>query len=226
MEIKSFPKILTESQKEQEKNKSGKLNTTVHIFEHHYKVKVPTLMSRSIQDLQVNGVILSGNRDFDKGIENELSLKWMTIDQMVEHFKQGCPVYITLYKDTKNIYEVIHLHLQTWAEYLNKGVNIGDAPIDDLMQLDAFAESIFEYAKYQYANSFLEDPIIQNLMRVSKYNFHNFFSNPTTTVRTSTGPSVIETSTGVRIGQENQDVPRRESLKDFFRDKSISLRRY
>lgn len=226
MNVASLPRKLTEKEKEIEENKKSGLNTTDHIFDYHYKVRVPTLMSRSIEDIQASGVVLSGIPEFDKGIETELSTKWMTIDSMVEHFKRGCPVYITRYEDTKRIYEVIHLHLQTWAEHMNRGVNVGDAPLDDLIQLDNFASSVFEYAKYQYRNSFLEDPIIENIMKVNKYNFHNFFSNPTINVRYSEGASVRTTENGVRIGSDNPDVPQRESLKDFFRDRAISLGRY
>src|SRR5574343_2048969 len=115
------------------------VDTTVKLWEYYYKARIPTLASRSIQDIREKGTPISGVPEIDKDLKNQWTTTYLTIRQMVEYFQEGISVKVVDIKDTKAIYEAISEHIHAWRERLERGINIGDAPIDDLIAMDQFA---------------------------------------------------------------------------------------
>ena len=91
-----------------------------------------------------------GDPYIDSQFHNQLVDVMITINDMVEYYRKGVTVRITVHEDTKTIYEIIKNYLISWNQKLLNGINIGVAPIDDLVLLDKFASAIYPHAKSHF----------------------------------------------------------------------------
>lgn len=198
-------------------------DTTVAIWEYLYKVRVPYLQSRHIEDIQQHGVVLTGVREIDNDLRSQMQTMYMTINDMVEYFKKDVPVLICTYTDIQEIYQAISNHLQSWKTMLERGVNIGGAPFEDLIAMDQFANKVYDHAKYQFTQDYVDSLFVQQLGSVQRMNANNFFNR--IAINRLTGPKTLEDGT-IRINGEEADHPERESLENFFKTRTITLGRY
>lgn len=116
------------------------------IFERKYEIRIKVIDNISIEEVSMYGMTTTYDKDYDKALSEELITRWMSINEMVEYFKRGRPFRVANIKDTTEIYEVIHQYLLSWKVRIQNSVNIGNAPVDDLLALDSFATSIHGYA--------------------------------------------------------------------------------
>ena len=116
------------------------------IFDRKYEVRIKKIDNMSVEELEFYGMYSTGDRELDNELSNELIVRWLSINEMVEYFKRGKPFRITNVKDTDEIYDFIHQYLLSWKNRLENSVNIGNAPIEDLIALDAMAGSVHGYA--------------------------------------------------------------------------------
>lgn len=93
------------------------------------------------------GMPTTGVDELDKQIRNEKVTCMITIDAMAEHFRAGRVVSVAQYSDLEAIYDIIDRYLSCWAKLLHGAINLGDAPIDDLLLLDAMATRLYEHSK-------------------------------------------------------------------------------
>lgn len=93
------------------------------------------------------GMPTTGVAELDKEIRNEKITCMITIDAMAEHFRAGRVVVVARYADLEVIYDIIDRYLECWAKLLHGALNLGDAPIDDLLLLDAMAAQLYEHSK-------------------------------------------------------------------------------
>ena len=114
--------------------------TSYYIWEPLFRCRVPQLQTTSKEYLRHFGMPTTGNDAYDKDLANQLIDTAIPIAKMVEYFTKGIPVYIVKQADVKTIYEYIENHLLAWKRQLEQGVNIGGAPVDDLIAMDAFAK--------------------------------------------------------------------------------------
>lgn len=151
-------------------------DTTILIWEYYFKVRVPHFKSRSIDDVRTRGVNISGIKEVDQDIENTNITTFLTINNMIDLFKEGVSVSVIHYNDTKTIYEYISRHLEAWKIQLSHGINIGDAPIEDLIAMDMFANLVYDHAKYIFTEG-LPDSVtaryMNNLMSINGLNLFN-----------------------------------------------------
>ena len=96
-----------------------------------------------------------------------------TYSEMVERFKRGVPIRIKYYDQTEQIYEYIQRHLEAWADRLSNGINIMAAPIDDLVAMNDFANSLFPYARAYINTEATGSPFMR---AISKAGFSKFSS--------------------------------------------------
>ena len=122
-------------------------DTTDALWESSYLVRVPSLQARSREHVALYGVYITGIKNIDQALANDWMTTYMSIARMVELFDEGVAVRIVKESDVQRIYEAIEAHLRAWSAYLQKGVNVHDAPIEDLLAMDRFAQSLFPYAK-------------------------------------------------------------------------------
>ena len=116
------------------------------IFERKYEIRIKVIDNISVEEVSFYGMTTTGDTEYDKSLSEELITRWLSVNEMVEYFKRGRPFRVVNIKDTTEIYEVIHQYLLSWKVRLQNSVNIGNAPVDDLIALDSFATSIHGYA--------------------------------------------------------------------------------
>lgn len=191
-------------------------DTTVLIWDHLFLCKIPQLDSTSVQFMRTVGHYITG----DPGIDKELSNQWITtmlnIDRMVEFYREGVAIRVVNYSDTKLIYENISEHLSVWRQRLTYGLNIGNAPIEDLILMDEFANLVYDHAKFQFTREMAESILGKHLDGVTRLNTNNFFTKK---------PSASEDSKGL-TANPIPDVPEREAHSSFLKERIYGLRNW
>jgi len=190
-------------------------DTTEHIWDYLYKIQVPFLQSRSDGELEKYGTYLSGNEDVDTDIGLDMMTTMKSIAQMIVYYKEGVSIGLINVNDSKSIYDAIQRHLEAWSEQLEVGINIGDAPIDDLIIMDEFANNVFDVSKHLYEVGYSDNIIIKKLGFNNRIGPHNFF-------KSKLGD---DSSGNIHInGTKDDKLPNRKSLSNFFKNRVISLR--
>ncbi len=87
-------------------------------------------------------------------LDEDLAKQWVRtfrpIHILAELYDDGHRIKIIHYEDLKKIYEAITEHLEYWKYNINYGINVGNAPIDDLMKLDRLANDIYGNINQHY----------------------------------------------------------------------------
>lgn len=121
-----------------------------------YECRVPWHQMRTIEEIEMFGTPSNGTRERDMDMLNENRDISIPIVRMAELYGQGATVFLVHQNKTKEIYEVISDHLKAWKTRLEWQFNAGDVPIDDLQLLDRFANSVYEHAKYQLSDGYVQ----------------------------------------------------------------------
>lgn len=193
------------------------LDTTEAIWGKLYTVRVPSIETTNLEYIRIYGTPVTG----DKGIDNTLAHQFITtmlpISKMVDYYRRGVPVKVVVRSDTKLIYEAISAHLQAWMNQLNNGVNIGNAPLEDLVAMDEFANAVFEHARFQFTQGMVDSVLVRNMAAITGLSRNNFFK------KKDTGPMLNRNGT-VMTDEERNDVvyPKRQSMADMFSDVRVS----
>lgn len=193
-------------------------DTTAYLWDYLFKCRIPNLQTMSEEYIRFFGMPTTG----DPGIDQAMADQWITtmipISKMVEYSKQGISIKIVKYDDVKTIYSYISLHLQAWKNQIGNGLNIGDAPIDDLIALDEFANLVYDHAKYQFTRSMADSILARHLNGVTKFNKTNFFK-PDINITNPDNITKINDAEDVKL-------PERESMADIFKDRKIGARKW
>lgn len=187
------------------------IDTTDKLWDDLYRVRMPYALSRSIGEIQTYGLRVSGIKDIDKGMRNEIITTMIPIERMVELYEEGVPVGIPDVNDTKLIYEAITEHLMAWKEQLRKGININNAPIKELILFDRFAHEVYAFAKYEFVDDEINSLITSVFRSTSPITIDNIFK-----------PKAIESFTGVNKAANIE----RESLASYFSQNMPGIRRF
>jgi hypothetical protein len=205
------------------------MDTTKNIWEYLFMARVPLLQSMSVEQMRKTGVRVSGNKVDDNNIKNEWLTTYIPISKMVEYYQEGVSVRIVNPSDLPVMYKFISEHLSAWKEQLEYGLNIGNAPIDDLVAMDSFATSVYEHAVHQFTKDDADSLMSKHLRNLVGFDRNAFF-NPIG-LKKYLGDSSNKVTTdaygNVHISSdEPEPVPERESMADFFRDRMVGYRRY
>lgn len=188
---------------------------TEKIWEHLFMCIVPSLQIRSVEDIRRNGIVSSGIREVDEGLRNAPEKRMMTINQMVEAFNRGVPIRICKFEDTATIYDIVQTHLTQWLEHIRTGLNAKDAPVDELMLMDRFANSIYQHARYIFTPEALQSALADALMNVQRLTPGEFFSNP---------KPIVEADDLLK--RKDDETPNRDSLTERFKNSAMNLSTY
>lgn len=134
-------------------------DTTAPLWEDLYKVIVPILATKSVDYIREAGVFVSGVPELDNDISSRTYVRYACVADMVDWFREGVPVRVCDYKQTKKIYEDISRHLNAWKKQLEFGLNNRNAPIEDLLAMDQFATKVYGHAVYVDNGHVNDDPI-------------------------------------------------------------------
>lgn len=176
---------------------SGYSDTTTHIWEHHYEVRMPAIHIASEYELQLRHRIGStGNKHLDEQIRTEWRHLYRTISEMVDAHKKGIPIEIVNYKDTESIYLAIQNHIENMAEAAKRQINVRQIPYDDLIAMDEFAQCVYKFA----------GPIVEESF--NRHGLSDLFGIPNMNMFSSE-PKPYE------------EPEERNSLADFFKQKAV-----
>lgn len=93
------------------------------------------------------GVFTSMNDNVDGGRMNAPVAARLTVAQMADKARQGAQIALMNPEDSKQIYMWIKEHIGDWHDALLHDPNRREAPVDDLVALEEFAEQLFPTAK-------------------------------------------------------------------------------
>lgn len=158
-------------------NIPSQVDTTKAIWERLYLVRVPSLDATSMSFLKMHGTYITGIKSIDDANVNNWMTTYINIAQMVDFYKEGVTVAVVNKDDTKAIYEAIEQHLVAWKSKLQYGINIGNAPVDDLMAMDQFANAVYDHAKHLLPREVIDSLLSININKRFKAN--NMLQTPT-----------------------------------------------
>jgi hypothetical protein len=138
----------------------------------------------------------TGNKHLDAQVKTEWRSVYRSIEQMVEAHKKGIPICISSEEDTKKIYLDIQAHIENMALACGRQINVKDFPYEDLIAMEEFAKSIYEYAAPIMANSFSK-PLSEEL-----------------------GLSIFSMFKDPALEEQASNIEERESFSEFFMTKA------
>jgi len=176
-------------------------DTVYYLFHKLFAIRVNDLARRSIGHIAQHGVMVTRNKEYDQNASKQLIMCMVPIVEMAKYHANGVAVYLVDPKDAKEIYEIVHKHVETWVNYLNEQFGVGDAPVDDLIILDEFASRVYPSAHRFFPNGKVEDAFTKAVGGVTK-----FFKG----VNFKTDPVVQNDD------DEEQNKPKREGFGDVL----------
>lgn len=188
-------------------------DTTKDIWERLWYCSFSRSLTTSEDYYKIFGRPSTGFKRFDKTSEDDVVSTMITIDTMVEYYKQGVTIAVMNYDDTRLIYECIQKHLMAWRDYLKNSINMAGAPpIEDLIELDRFANAVYDKAKYLIPKDQIDSVFITQMrqnMTLSRGSISDLFD------RKPTGEPT-----------EPQTYPERQELADVFKKSTNGFGRW
>jgi hypothetical protein len=194
-------------------------DTTKALWENYYLARVPYMQTTSVEYMQQVGTYVTGEKDIDRALANQWVTTMLSIAKMIEYYNGGAQIKIVKQSDVKEIYSHISTHLEAWLNYLTHGVNIHNAPIDDLIAMDKFANEIYDHAKYHFTPDLINSVLVKQLASTSMFNASNFFTNIDLSKKS-------DEFTGITKINSFDDIPERESLSDYLKEHLYNLKRW
>lgn len=124
-------------------------DTTFYIWDVQWRVRAPQLQTTDEAYIRHFGMPSSTNPDIDRELARQWIDTMITIAQMVDYHRRGIQFKIVYEADIVRIYDHIERHLNLWEENIKNNLNIGDVPIDDLIAMNEFANTMFPIARPQ-----------------------------------------------------------------------------
>ena len=183
-----------------------------------FYVMVPQLNLRSSEDISRFGAYTTGDKGIDKAMSNQWIKVMIPIHRMIELYQDGAQIRIINESDTKIVYDYISDHLTHWQGILSNGINVGDAPVEDLIAMDNFAHAIYTHAKYHFKGEDGGSILGRYMANLTRINPQNLFTGP--------GPTDPKaTPDKITINQQGPITPERDSMGEFFKNQLMTLRR-
>lgn len=181
------------------------VDTTVGLWDRRFECRIKQLATTSDTYLRLFGTHTHGDKAIDREMANQLITTFLPIVDMAEYYKNNVTIHIAKRSDLPVIYDLVEAHLNAWKYHLGRGLNTRKAPIEDLMLLDKFANSIFGHTKYEMKDGD-ESSFIKYLRSV------HILSKP------------IMLSVNNVVDNASDDLPVRNSFTDAFKTESFNNR--
>lgn len=123
------------------------------IFNYPFHCRVPLYSTYSYYELENYGTYSTKNEDLAPYQPVE---KIMTINDMVECYRDGIIVELSKPNESDRIYKIIMEHLKMWRDYGLKYMHPFDPPMEDLHLLNDLALLI-----YPVANNYGKEPVYE-----------------------------------------------------------------
>ncbi len=186
------------------------IDTTKAIWDEVYLCRVSNFKTMSADYIRVFGAPTTFDPAIDAQLSKELITVMISIAEMIEYFQEGIVVHIVKSTDTKFIYEAISKHITRWRDALATGINVGAAPVEDLVIMDQFAQEVYPHATAHFDKGMVDSLFVRRLGSSGKFNPSNILKN----LKNSDIPAEI-------AKKEKEVIPQRQSMGDFFKDQSV-----
>lgn len=124
------------------------------IFEDCYLVSMAQMYLWSAEHLELIGSPTTGDPNIDRTMANSPCQRYLTIADMVRYHREGVTFQLVTPEDSITIYKVLKEHLNDWLNALRYDVTRTKAPMDDLIEMDRLAASMYNVAQHYWR----EDP--------------------------------------------------------------------
>ncbi len=145
-------------------------DTAFYIFHELFHCTIPEMERRSIEDIQMFGVPASGYAQWDSWMANERREIMLPINKdqdgpsLLLYHRRGAAIRMRQ-EEARKVYDRITNHLTAWRHHLEWSLNVGQAPLEDLRDLDKLAHALYENAGAKYL---FDDEIIETMQRKLK----------------------------------------------------------
>ena len=117
------------------------------IWDNLYEMRLAYMDTLAAETITRRGTLFTGNKQLDRFNAQEPVHVVINIDKMVEYFKEGVTItFRNPGRDCREVYDLVNNYLLAWRVQLENGLNLGNVPVQDLMDLDRFAEKIYPLA--------------------------------------------------------------------------------
>lgn len=199
-------------------------DTASPLFDRMFLCRFPQIESIPIDQQKAIGTYSTGDKALDIALmKSEYLTTYINIDKMLDFFRRGVNFYIVNRSDTVKIYELISEHLDAWCQTIDVGLNIGNAPIEDLIDLDRLADLIYDKAKYKYKEKNLQDFFDSKLASINRFNAFNLFNTPISTMNKV--ESITQEPTDRFENRLEEQEEERTSLQDMLKAALVRTRR-
>jgi len=191
-------------------------DTRYYLWEPKFLCRMRYSDSMTIGQLRSRGIYTSGDPVEDKRMMNSQTNFYLSINDMVEYFRQGIVVSVLDRADTATIYEHISNHINAFREEINKAFTMDHIPLDDLVLLDQFASTVYEHAKHEFTKDAAHSLIARRMDALAGFTPSNILGEEKRAAVPATTPE----------GEEEDDgYQKRDSLADYFTGLIRSQRR-
>lgn len=193
-------------------------DTAWYLFNEWFLCRIQAIHTVSLEDMREYGTPTSGDAAFDAQMRNERVERMFTVSKMFEYWREGITVGVVNELDTKKIYEIISNHLVAWKHHLQYEVNVRGAPLDELVKLDEFANTVHKHAKYHFTKDYVDSLLGRRIdeIRHAKHNVIKPYEELAVTRISTDGKSAEEARTAAEAARKEQ-YPDRVSLSDAFK---------
>ena len=185
-------------------------DTTHYIWDITWRVRVPLMATTSEEYLRHFGMPSSGDPDIDRELNNQWIDTLIPISTMVDYHRRGIPVKVVKYDDAKLIYDYIEKHLQAWVQNLKHGLNIGNAPVEDLIAMNEFANTVYTHARAYYTESTVQSSFMRAIENLGMTPMNDRFRSKAEIEQDDKSPKAIG----------------REDLSKVFKSSATRVRRW
>lgn len=200
-------------------------DTTIGIWDELYLCRIPLITTRDIEHIDRYGCYTTLDKNIDNMVMTELTTTYINVDRMVELYREGVTIRLVNSNDIVKIYNAIQDHILAWAERIERAVNIGDIPLDDLILMDRFANEIYVNAKFYFTEERMQSYLERGLIDIIGIFTPNRFFNNKKKAELEIIKKEKEGVYTIDSRGEKNFYPERESLSDRFIDFGSKLGR-
>ena len=183
-----------------------------YIFHRLFKCIVNQMDITSKDYLKRFGTQTSGDIQIDREMANQPIVTYKCIADMVDLFRDNAPIKVPSMSDCKLIYEYVDYHIQSWANVVQHSLNLGNAPLSDLIEMDKFATKLYPYV--------LDNKTIMENSSVFAQHLGGNYVTFDNVLGSYKSPFQIEEE----AKKEQELIPQRDSYADVFVARSKSWR--
>lgn len=182
---------------------------TSPLWDDLYMVRIPNLQLQSNDELRRFGYRTSGVDVIDRYIHMQETTCEININAMFEYYRKNITISVVRHEDSKKIYEAIQDHLKAWANGASEGIHTDPEILKDLVELDNFANKVYEHAKHYFPRNAVDMDIPEVLRGIQDLTRKNILLR-----RVGDPEPVNVRNPGVDDGKR----PERSELKNYFEE--------